>query len=92
MSKPKKISGGGPRASKSDKQNASSTNPLNRIWLELPPWAKAALREIAKADGRASTRQATIMLIDAIKGRITPGQLAEFQQRYTIPASTSASE
>lgn len=95
MSKQERTSKAGTHASKSQPPPVGPTNPASqagRIWLELPPWAKAALREIAKADGRASTRQATIMLIDAIKGRITPGQLAEFQQKYAVPASTEASE
>lgn len=92
MSKRNKASGGGTHPNKSQPPPVGPSNPPNRIWVELPPWAKAALREIAREDGRASTRQATIMLVDQIASRLGPARLMDFQRRFIPPASTEASE
>lgn len=92
MSKPSRASKAGDPPSKRRQPFVASMNPPNRIWISLPAWAKAALREIAKEDGRASTRQACVMLVDQIASRLGPARLMEFQKRFITPASTSASE
>ncbi len=66
-------------------------NPPNRVVVSLPPWAKDALRVLAKEDERSVTRWAAITLVEAITAKLGP-RVAEFQRRYATPASTEASE
>lgn len=67
-------------------------NPPNRIAVSLPAWAKAAMRTLAREDERSVTRWAAVALVDAIREKLGPVRVAEFQKKYFTPASTEASE
>ena len=67
-------------------------NPPNRVAVALPAWAKAAMRTLAREDERSVTRWAAVALVDAIREKLGPVRVAEFQKKYMTPCSTEASE